>query len=88
MPKAKDFEYYIKRIDATHFEVAKFATLDGDQPLAVYRVRWDTARMSGRCDCPAGSYRGTGTNDKHVQMVAQWVSNGDSFQPPGGKSNG
>lgn len=76
LAKSEPAEYFIRRISSTEFEVAKFASIGGDQPLAVYKVVWDAVRShpGGRCNCPAASYRGTGASDKHVVMVKHWVA--------------
>lgn len=72
------FEYYVRRIDEVTFEVAKFRDMSGgEQPSRVYTVNWNAARGTGKCNCPAGSYRGTGKNDKHVLMVQQWIAGGE-----------
>lgn len=88
MPK-KEYDYYIRRVGPTDFEVAKFEDFGGDQPVALYKVTWDPKTGRGKCNCPAAAYRGTGVNDKHVQMVKKWVENGDSFHPkqPGKEVN-
>lgn len=79
MPFKKEhpYEYFIRRASPKDFEVAKFSTLGGDQPVALYHVKWDASQVGGggRCDCPAASYRGTGPHDKHVVMVKEWVAN-------------
>lgn len=52
------------------YQVTKFS---GDTPLNVYNVTYNPQTGYGRCDCPAGSYRHTGSADKHVKMVAEWL---------------
>lgn len=74
------YDYYVRRLGPTEFEVAKFIDFDGDQPVSVYKVTWNSKTGKGSCDCPAATYRGTGINDKHIQLVKGWVANGDSFQ--------
>lgn len=81
MAKTK-YEYFIKRKGPIDFEVAKFEDFGGSQPVSLYKVVWDPHSGKGKCDCPAYVYRQMGTNDKHIQMVKQWVANGDSFHPP------
>lgn len=72
MAKEEQCEYYIGRLGPITFQVTKFR--DGDEtPAAVYNVQWDETTGKGKCDCPAGTYRGTGPNDKHVKMVRNWV---------------
>lgn len=76
------YEYYVKRLGPNAFEVAKFpAGFGGDQPLVVYNVMYSPDGNLGKCDCPAATYRGTGKNDKHVKLVAEWVKNGDRWLP-------
>ena len=71
-------EYYIRRTGEITFAVAKFNSMTGgEQPLAVYSVIWDPSRNRGKCDCPAGMYRGTGADDKHVKMVRDWITQGE-----------
>jgi hypothetical protein len=77
---SKEFDYYIRRIGPTSFEVAKFESFGGDQPKSVYQISWDPKTQRGRCNCPAYVYRGKGVQDKHIQMVKKWVEQGDSFE--------
>lgn len=71
------FEYYVRQIDEVNYEVAKFASMDGgEQPINVYNVVWNAVRGTGKCNCAAGTYRGTGKEDKHVKMVRQWIDGG------------
>lgn len=73
----EQFEYYVQQVDETHFKVAKFREMaGGEQPIHVYGVVYNAARDTGKCDCPAGTYRGTGKEDKHVKMVKQWLASG------------
>lgn len=74
-------EYYITETSPGEFEVAKFSSMSGgEQPVAVYNVKYNPPRQLGRCNCPAGSYRGTANTDKHVLMVAQWITDGRPLQ--------
>ena len=73
-------EYYIRRLNNLKFEVAKFE--ERKEPAAVYSVRYSELSNTGRCNCPA-SFRkafrrnaGTGSADKHVRMVADWLKSG------------
>lgn len=75
---AEKFEYYVRRIGEINYEVAKFSSMTGgEQPLVVYKVVYDPSRGRGKCDCPAGTYRQTGINDKHVKIVQQWIAGGE-----------
>lgn len=77
---SKRYEYYIARVPGSDrdFTVAKFDSMEGgEQPLAVYNVRYDKDKQSGKCNCHAAVYRGTGSNDKHVLMVRQWIIDGE-----------
>lgn len=79
----KDFEYFIRRVvhkpgskneGLNQFEVAKFNSMvGGEQPQRVYTVTISKLNQ-GKCDCPAGMYRGTGDSDKHVRMVRSWLA--------------
>jgi hypothetical protein len=74
---AEKFEYVIRQIGEIKYEVAKFRDMSGgEQPLARYEVLYGPPRQMGRCDCPAGVYRQMGPLDKHVKLVAQWISEG------------
>lgn len=82
MPTAEKFEYYVRRRGEITFEVAKFREMTGgEQPLVVYNVVYDPSRNPprGKCDCPAGTYRQTGVNDKHVQIVREWIEKGEQI---------
>lgn len=79
MAKKSTADYVIARLGPAKFQVAKFG--DSEQPLAVYTVEYSVESDKGKCDCQAAIYRGTGSQDKHVRMVAQWVKNGDSPTP-------
>lgn len=78
---ALKYDYYIRRLGPTEFEVTKFLEFGGDQPISLYKVSWNPKTERGSCDCPAATYRGKGINDKHIQAVKKWVANGDSFIP-------
>ena len=72
-------EYFIKRtLGDLHFEVTKF--VDGDLPVATYKVTYDHSTGKGKCDCPAATYRQTGSDDKHVRLVAKWIELGEIVQ--------
>jgi hypothetical protein len=60
----------------TQFKVAKF--LGGEQPDNIYHVTLvkEGEKVEMRCDCP-NRRRGKGTNDKHGQMVAKWLLQGE-----------
>jgi len=74
------FEYYVRRLGEINYEVAKFSSMSGgEQPLVVYNVVYDPVRARGKCDCPAGTYRQTGINDKHVQIVRDWIAGGEQL---------
>jgi hypothetical protein len=77
---ADKFEYFVRRTGSTTFEVAKFPSMGGgEQPERIYKVSYNAARDDGKCDCPAGMYRGTGKNDKHVQIVKEWIKGGEQI---------
>lgn len=79
---ADKFEYYVRRKEGINYEVAKFPSMGGgEQPERVYYVIYDPSRTPerGRCDCPAGMYRQTGVNDKHVQIVKEWIQGGEKM---------
>lgn len=65
-------EYYIKQISDTVFEVSKFG--DSDLPVAVYTVEYNSTTGKGKCNCPAAIYRKTGSKDKHVQLIIEWLN--------------
>lgn len=75
---ATSIDYVIGKLAGDYqYQVAKFA--DDGAPLQVYRVMYNHETGRGRCDCPAGMYRGTGSGDKHVLMVKKWLeTNKDS----------
>lgn len=77
---AERFEYYVRRTGEATFEVSKFPEGDsgGAQPLRVYKVVYTGTR--GKCDCPAGMYRGMGMEDKHVKLVQRWIKDGEQLQ--------
>lgn len=81
MAKAKSGkgEYFIKRVlGDLQFEVTKF--VDGDLPVNTYKVTYDAVTGKGKCDCPAATYRQTGSNDKHVRLVRRWINLGEKVQ--------
>lgn len=53
------------------YTVTKFG--DGGEPLVTYNVVYNHETGYGRCDCPAATYRGTGSADKHVVLVKNWI---------------
>lgn len=72
-------EYFIKRtLGDLHFEVTKF--VDGDLPVATYKVEYNDSTGVGKCDCPAATYRQTGSNDKHVRLVRRWLELDEAVQ--------
>lgn len=73
MPKSAP-EYVIGQsaVAPNKFTVAKFE--GGDEPKVVYDVTYNPETGYGKCDCPAAAYRGTGSGDKHVLMVKQWLA--------------
>lgn len=75
----KEYEYVIRELEPGKFEVKKFdpdTINDGGQPLHTYYVLYNPPHQRGRCDCPAGTYRGTGANDRHVGFVIRWIEGG------------
>lgn len=73
----KVFEYYIREKELGVYLVAKFDSMTGgEQPLSEYTVKYDPPKIRGKCNCAAGSYRGTGETDKHVIMVQDWIAGG------------
>jgi len=73
-------EYCIRRVlGGLHFEVTKFAD-DGDLPIVTYKVQYDHSTGKGKCDCPAATYRQTGSTDKHVRLVRKWIELGEKIQ--------
>jgi len=72
----KKVEYYLKRIDDTHFNIAKFGEASGDQPENEYHVQWNQGKDDMHCDCP-NRRKGRGVNDKHGAMVRSWLSLGE-----------
>lgn len=60
------------------FTVTKFE--GGDQPTGSYKVLYNPISGYGRCDCPAAVYRNTGSADKHVKMVAQWLQSREGLK--------
>ena len=74
-------DYVIAKLEAPNrYQVSKFG--DGAAPLQVYTVTYNPETGYGKCDCPAGAYRGTGSADKHVKMVKGWLT----AQLPGAES--
>jgi hypothetical protein len=72
-------EYFIRRsLGDLQFEVTKF--VDGDLPVATYKVTYNDSTGIGKCDCPAATYRQTGSNDKHVRLVKKWLELGEKIQ--------
>lgn len=72
---ASDTDYVIGRLQEPNtFRVTKFV---GDAPKNSYTVKFVPATGYGRCDCPAGMYRHTGSADKHVLMVKKWLEAGN-----------
>ena len=76
-------EYYVTRLTATAFKIAKFE--GGEQPSNVYFLSMFRAGQKGwskasdpefHCDCP-NRRRGKHINDKHGVMVAQWLFAGE-----------
>lgn len=75
---AKKYEYYVRRTGPKEFEVSKFDSMEGgDQPLATYNITYDSHSQKGKCNCQAATYRGTGSNDKHVGIVRDWITGGE-----------
>lgn len=69
-------EYIISQTGSDTYEVAKFDSLEGgEQPLAVYDVRYNPSRGIGKCNCWPGM-RGAAMNDKHVKLVVKWLAEG------------
>jgi hypothetical protein len=58
--------------DPTQFTVSKFE--GGEQPTATYKVIYRPKTGFGRCDCPAATFRFTGSKDKHVLLVKRWLA--------------
>lgn len=76
-PKADTSTYYVKRKGPETFEVAKFK--DGDQPDKLYQVTL-RANGTGKCDCPAYSFRRIGMSDKHIRLIQKWIAGGEKVQ--------
>lgn len=72
----KKFEYFVKETTPGNYEVTKFDSMaGGEQPLAMYHVKYDPPRQLGKCECWPGR-RGAGPTDKHVRIVVQWIESG------------
>jgi hypothetical protein len=66
---------YVIGQSATHinrFTVTKFN--DSGESIVTYEVVYNPETGYGKCNCPAGMYRNTNANDKHVKMVKAWLT--------------
>jgi hypothetical protein len=71
----KEYNYVVGRLGEQLFSVAKFE--DGrEAPSSVYNVTFDPATGTGLCNCPAAGWRNTGSNDKHVALVRDFLKQG------------
>ena len=65
-------EYYIKRLDPSRIEVAKFT--GGDAPASVYTVEeYKDSDYVWRCECAATLYH-RHKECRHVKMVHQFLA--------------
>lgn len=79
MPKR--FEYYVRHCGGIDYQVSKFDSMvGGEQPLATYDVKYNPSTGYGKCNCHAAVYRQTGSTDKHVLMVKEWIETGRKMQ--------
>ena len=76
-------EYYIRRLGKLSFEVSKFE--ETKAPTCVYNVDYSPLTNSGRCNCFA--FFKVGQQDKHIEMVRDWLKAGSPIPLQFGGSN-